>query len=89
MINEIDKCVGCGRATNGYQFVGIGNPADFPQQSAGPAAATPGVTGVWEAFPICRDCHHAPPRPMKLHYVDRANVAQALRSAGSSGLATG
>lgn len=84
MINDIDKCVGCNRPTNGYPFVGIGNPADFPQHSQG--EPTPGVTGVWEAFPICASCHHEPPRPLKLHYVERSHVREALRAAGSSGI---
>jgi hypothetical protein len=85
-INPIDKCVGCNGPTNGYEYIGIGNPEDFPAHTAGAAAAVPGVTGVWEAFPICRRCHHEPPRPLKLHYVHRSQVAHALRLAGSSTL---
>lgn len=84
MINAVDTCVGCGKPTNGYQFVGIGNPEDFPSHTGGDVVI--GVDGKGrEAFPICQACHHEPPRPLKMHYVERARVHDALRAAGSSG----
>lgn len=79
MINALDKCVGCGEPTNGYEFVGIGaaqNP-EVPANAHGFKA---------EAFPICRKCHHEPPRPLKLHYCLRSEVAKYLQRAGSPNL---
>jgi hypothetical protein len=75
MITETEVCVGCGQPTHQYEYVGIGESPTAPANANGFRA---------EAFPICRTCHHQPPRPMKFHYAPRAEVGKYLARAGSN-----
>lgn len=65
----VELCVGCGNPTRGYEYYGVG------LNEAGTA---------FEAKPICFKCHHAPPRPMKLHYFHEVQLDRAIAAANTS-----
>lgn len=67
----VELCTGCGKPTEFYEYVGVGRSEDGKS---------------WEAYPICKACHHEPPRPLKLHYFHVSELPRALGRAGSSNL---
>lgn len=69
----VELCVGCGQPTRGYEYYGVGLNADGT---------------AYEGKPICRSCHHTPPRALKLHYFHASQLERGLAAANANHRAT-
>ena len=54
--------------------------------AAKPGKGTRGITGEWNATPICEECHRTPNGTLKGHYCERADAPAFLKRAGSTGV---